>query len=180
MKTYEDFYLEQLLPLYKQIEELNAEKARRYTRLENDHEQQLEQLEGQIQELEANCKRENHLLENMIFELREDLSPEAAERRKELTRKMEQNRLEMRNGKAVVEASIRKVNAKYRTDKVHLCDEMHDKKDRIYGLMGARRRDFNRQRREEIKKARQEWSPLKRWIFRRFFWVDKEQEGGDK
>lgn len=93
--------------------------------------------------------------------------------------KQQKNKLEMQDAIDLVDASIRKVNARYRTDKVHLCNEMHDKKARLQLLISARNKDYKRMRYEEIMKRRHQWNPLKRWIFRRFFWVSEEKKGGE-
>lgn len=179
MKTYEDFYLEQLMPLYKKQEELDAEKVRRLTLLESHFQEQLDQLYGQKLELRRNCQRENDILESMMRELRQDSTPEAATRRTELKRKETQNLQERDSAIALVEASIRKVTAQNRTDRTRLHLDLTEKRCRLRELIAARKKDHGRMLHEAIVQERQQWSPLKRWIFRRFFWVDKPKKGGE-
>jgi hypothetical protein len=175
MTSYEQFYLEQILPISKQIEELSAEKARRYAALHARHLKDLEQLQEQKNELRIRCAETNKELNRQIFDLQGDLSPEAAARRQELTEQQHRNRLELTRHLDLCEVSIITVCGEYRNAKVRLCEEMHEKQRRLYELHGARNRDFRRRRHVESRDGRQDWSRLKRWIYRRFF----AEKGGE-
>lgn len=179
MMTREDFYLEQLVPLFKEMDKLADEKDQRYASIEADHERRLAKLYELKQELRTACAAKNQELDKSIYELRGNLSSEAEARRLDMRHEQQQNNLQMKQGLDSIDASIRKVNAQYRADKVRLCDELREKKYRLQHLIGSRNADYKRRHYEQIMERRHQWNPLKRWIFRRFFWVSEEKKGGE-
>ena len=179
MMTREDFYLEQLVPLYKRISDLEDERRRRYARLETEYEKQLEQLDAQRQELREKYARENQLLQQMRDAADGEATTDTADRNREVTQRQHCCRLEMLQAMDVINASMRKVSAQYRMDKKNLAGTMSAQVSQLYQLIGLRRRDFEQQLSLQKHQGRQEWGAVKRWIYRTFFAPEVRKKGGE-
>ena len=166
MMTYEEFYDEKLLPVYARLKEHAQRKSDGYAKLKNDFRKGTEELHRRKQELRANCSQENQLLDKMLCDIKGDLSPEADAKRLELRNRQTQNKQETLNAIVAIDMQLHQLSEDYRNAKVQLCIVTNAEEAALYGLIHARKEDYRHMRHQLLY---EKFSPLKRWIYRRFF-----------
>lgn len=166
MMTYEEFYDEKLLPVYARLKEHAQRKSDGYAKLHEDFRNNWEKMQRRKGEIRANCAQQNQLLEKMIHELREDLSPEADAKKLELSNRQSQNKLDAREEMARIDTDLHRLAQDYRNAKVQHCITTNAEEQALYSLVHARKKDFEHL--HHLQRV-ERFSPLKRWIYRRFF-----------